>query len=133
MMTLKEFKHVVSEKEFESILKKFIPFCQKELNIKQKPKITFISPNVAREKGTFGVYKKGEIQIDIEGRHPVDVLRTVAHEMTHFAQHLKHEKDPNRGETGSKTENESQAIAGIIMRNFDVSYPKLFKLSHIKD
>ena len=131
MKTLKEFKHVVSQKEFEKILSKFIPFCQKELGIKEYPKIKFVGPEVSKEKGSFGVYKKGEITIDIHQRHPADVLRTVAHELTHFKQNIKGEKDPNRGETGSKSENEANAIAAVIMRKFDSIHPEIFKLSHI--
>jgi Zn-dependent peptidase ImmA (M78 family) len=132
MKTLTEFKHVVSKKEFYKILDKFIPFCKKELNINEIPKIKFISSNTAREKGTFGSYKKGIIKIDIHQRHPIDVLRTLAHEFSHFKQHLNKEKDPHRGETGSKSENEAHVMAGIIMRNFDHAYPEFFKLSHIE-
>ena len=131
MKTLTEFKHVISKKEFDKILDKFLPFCQKHLGLEDLPTIRFVSPNVAREKGSFGTYKKGLISIDIHQRHPADVLRTVAHELTHYKQHTTNQKDPHRGETGSKTENEANAIAAIIMREFDSAHPEIFKLSHI--
>ena len=131
MKTLKEYKHIVAKKEFNTILQKFIPFCKKELGIKDTPNINFVGPEVAKDKGTFGVYKKGEIFVDLHQRHPADILRTIAHELTHYSQHQNKEKDPHRGEAGSMSENNANILASIIMRKFDKKYPEIFKLSHI--
>jgi hypothetical protein len=61
-------------------------------------------------------------------RHIMDVLRTVAHELTHTRQH---ERDGDRmgpaaGETGSPYENEANARAGVLMRDYGRLHPELF-------
>lgn len=131
MKTLKEFKETLKENEFNKILKKFIPFCKKELKINKIPEIKFVTTEFARKKGSFGSYKEGVIRIDIHQRHPADVLRTLAHELAHFSQHQKNKKYINRGKVGSKSENDANVLAGIIMRKFDDKYPNLFNLSHL--
>lgn len=133
-------------KEFEELVHKFLPFVFKELKMKSIPPIQFKNgkdglhvkdiPGVtvvknsgfSQVKGTFGQTSgKNRIVVNIENRHPLDALRTLAHELAHYHQHITGVH--GTGETGSPTENEASAIASIIMRNFDHSYPKLFKLN----
>ena len=54
----------------------------------------------------------------------MDVLRTLAHELVHWKQcQMGEELD---GADGSDTENQANAVAGIIMRRFGKSCPHLF-------
>jgi len=59
----------------------------------------------------------------------LDALRTLAHELVHYHQHIKGVY--GTGETGSPTENEANVKSAIIMRNFDHDYPDTFKLPPI--
>ena len=58
----------------------------------------------------------------------LDVLRTLAHELTHYKQYLKKQLNKDSGKTGSPQENEAHAKAGIIMRHFNKLYPNLINL-----
>ena len=61
----------------------------------------------------------------VSGRHPIDVLRTLAHELIHYKQDSEGRIHDESGATGSDEENEANAGAGIIMRDFDQAYPEL--------
>jgi hypothetical protein len=56
----------------------------------------------------------------------MDVLRTVAHELTHKHQHEREDVPANAGETGSPYENEANARAGVLMRDYARLHPELF-------
>ena len=60
----------------------------------------------------------------IKGRHLVDISRTLAHELVHWKQRI--EGQELDGSDGSETENQANAIAGIIMRRFGQRYPEYF-------
>ena len=131
--------------EFENLVYKFLPYCFKELKLKSIPPLHFKNgenglhvkdiPGVtivknsgfSQIKGTFGqTSKKNRIVVNIENRQPLDALRTLAHELVHYHQHIKGVH--GTGETGSPTENEANVRSAIIMRNFDFSHPNVFKL-----
>jgi hypothetical protein len=131
--------------EFEKLVKKFLPYVFKELKIKTIPPIHFKngkdSLNIkdvsgitivkdsgfSQTKRTFGLTShKNKIVINVENRHPLDALRTLAHEICHYHQHMIGTR--GSGETGSPTENEANIHSGIIMRNFDSDHPDAFKL-----
>jgi hypothetical protein len=60
-------------------------------------------------------------------RHVMDVLRTVAHELVHCSQNQQHGQLPDdAGETGSRWENDANARAGIIMRDWANTHPEHF-------
>lgn len=135
-----------SMKEFEELVHIFLPYAFEELKLKSIPPIHFRlgSQNLhiknvpgvsiiqnsgfSQTKGTFGqTSHKNRIVVNIKNRHPLDALRTLAHELAHYSQHLS--GIYGSGETRSSTENEASAKAAIIMRNFDYSHPNLFKLN----
>ena len=132
--------------EFEKLVHKFLPYCFKELKLKSIPPLHFKLGNgdglhvkdipgvsivkdsgFSQVKGTFGqTSQKNRIVVNIANRQPLDALRTLAHELVHYHQHI-HGVHGN-GETGSPTENEANVRSAIIMRNFDFSHPNVFKL-----
>jgi len=67
----------------------------------------------------------------MRNRHPIDIMRTLAHELVHYKQDVEHRIGPDSGETGSPIENEANALAGQIMRRFDHENPQLFALSAV--
>jgi hypothetical protein len=57
----------------------------------------------------------------------MDVLRTVAHELTHKRQHERENViGTDAGETGSQYENEANARAGVLMRDYARLHPEYF-------
>jgi len=115
----------------ESVLRDFVDFCVKELKIDSLPTIKLRrDPQWAVVHKTFGRYMndKNLLEVAWGQRHLMDVLRTVAHELTHRHQH---ERDgdrmgPEAGETGSEWENEANARAGVLMRDYGRLHPELF-------
>lgn len=112
--------------------KLFMSFVLRELDIRKKPKkvvftntLSKISPD--KNKPSFGAYDPDTMTITIYrgDRHRADILRTFAHELIHHKQRLKKEKLD--GHTGSDTENEANALAGILMRKFSQVDPKIMK------
>lgn len=107
-------------------IKKFLPFVKKELGLDKLPKIKLLTDPETTSFGTFNQDTQ-QIQIVIAERHANDVLRTLAHELVHFKQHLDGQLQDHSGETGSNEENEANAMAGIIMRNYNQSNPANLK------
>lgn len=136
--------------EFEKLVHQFLPYVFKELKIKKIPPLHFRSgqntglhvkdvPGVvivkdsgfSQEKRTFGQTSgKNRIVVNVENRQPLDALRTLAHEIVHFHQHMR--GIHGTGETGSPTENEANILSAIIMRNYDEDYPNTFKLPPVE-
>ena len=122
----------ISREHFETIVHTFLPFAKKELKIKELPKIHFVGdPKFARRIAAFGQIKDNRIVIDIQGRHTMDILRTVAHELTHYRQH----KTGVHGNSvaGSSIENEANRLAGTIVRKFGEKHPSLFAVSTVME
>jgi hypothetical protein len=115
----------------EEILKDFIDFCFKELKLKQMPVIKLRKdPEWSVRNKTFGRYINDQHLLEVAWghRHIMDVLRTVAHELTHTHQHERdgQRMGPDAGETGSPYENEANARAGILMRDYARLHPEYF-------
>jgi hypothetical protein len=113
----------------EEILKDFISFCVAELKIKSMPTIKLRrDPQWSVVNRTFGRYINDThlLEVAFGQRHIMDVLRTVAHELTHKHQHEREDVPPDAGETGSPYENEANARAGVLMRDYGRLHPELF-------
>ena len=115
----------------ESVLKDFVEFCVRELKIDSLPVIKLRrDPQWPVMHKTFGRYINDRDLLEVAWgqRHLMDVLRTVAHELTHRHQHERDgaKMDHTAGETGSPWENEANARAGILMRDYGRLHPELF-------
>jgi hypothetical protein len=113
----------------EQILKDFVDFCVKELKIKRMPVVKLRrDPQWSVRNKTFGRYIDDAKTLEVSwgNRHIMDVLRTVAHELTHKHQHERESMPASAGETGSKYENEANAQAGVLMRDYGRLHPELF-------
>ena len=107
----------------------FIKFCVKWLDLKTIPKIdTVHGKKWSVDNGTFGQYnaRNDHITVSIAGRHPVDAMRTIAHELVHYSQNENGNLPPSAGETGSPWENDANATAGQIMRDYVDVNPDIF-------
>ena len=116
--------------EKRDLVEKFLSFCKEQLQLDSLPKIMLLTDtDYSVTHHSFGGYNPNEkdIRLAVSGRHPVDVLRTLAHELTHYKQDLNGQLKDNSGETGSPEENEANSVAGIIMRNFGKLNPEIYE------
>ena len=111
------------------LAKEFVKFTVKELGLKSLPKsIKFEGDDYSAQHLTFGTYNPStdEIVVVKGQRHPIDVLRTLAHELVHHKQ--REDGQELNGEDGSSTENEANAKAGELMRKFRTVRPEIFNV-----
>jgi hypothetical protein len=120
----------LQKKDTYAILLEFIRFAAEALELKTLPKFDFKFDNKESiDRKSFGGYAPGEKHIDVTvtNRHINDVCRTLAHELVHYKQDLDNQlEDDNAGATGSPQENEANAQAAVIMRNWGKKHPDMF-------
>lgn len=125
----------LSKKDTYSILLDFIKFAAEDLELEGLPEFDFVFDNKRSvEHKSFGGYAPGHehITITVKNRHIMDVCRTLAHELVHYSQDLKKElEDEGAGSTGSPQENEANARAAVIMRNWGKLHPEYFEKESI--
>lgn len=116
------------------MIKKFLPIAVKELELKSLPKMKPVTHLESGGHPSFGCFvpETNSIEFAINGRHPIDILRTLAHELVHCKQREDERLKHDSGETGSDEENEANARAGVIMRNFDAAYPNYFSATPLE-
>lgn len=102
-----------------------LQLCKEDLDINDLPPIELVEDEPTVGGGTsFGEFDGNSIRVVAKGRHPMDIMRTLAHELVHWKQ--MSEGQSLDGSDGSDTENEANAVAGIIMRKFAKMYPQYF-------
>lgn len=118
----------MSKKDTFSTLLEFIRFAAEHLDLDKLPKFDFkFDTGTSVKHKSFGGYGNYHITITVVNRHIMDVCRTLAHELVHFKQDLNDQLNgDNPGATGSPQENEANAEAAIIMRNWGKKHPELF-------
>ena len=130
-MKVKEIlREGLGKKDTYPILLDFVRFAAEHLELKTLPKFDFVfDSKQSVERKSFGGYAPGaeHITITVKNRHINDVCRTLAHEMVHFKQDLNDElSDDAAGSTGSPQENDANAQAAVIMRNWGKKHPDYF-------
>jgi hypothetical protein len=107
-------------------LRDFLPIAVDFLKLKELPKIHLAKHLHDTHVPTFGRFtnQSKEITVAINNRNPVDIIRTLAHELAHYAQGERGELDSESWHTGSAQENQAHEQAGIMMREFDKKFPK---------
>ena len=125
----------LQKKDTYKILHDFIRFAAEHLELNSLPKFDFVfNDKRSVEHHSFGGYAPSaeHITITVKNRHIMDVCRTLAHELVHYKQDLKKElEDDNAGATGSPQENEANAEAAVVMRNWGKKHPDLFSKESI--
>jgi len=126
----------LNKKDTYDILLDFVRFAAEDLELKSLPKFDFRFDNArSLQHHSFGGYQPGaeHITITVKNRHIMDVCRTLAHELVHYSQDLKKElEDDEAGATGSPQENEANARAAVIMRNWGKRNPNYFDKESIE-
>ena len=119
--------------DFKEILKKFLPLAKKIVKLNKMPTIILRKTISDNHQPTMGRFRNDTytLELAIANRQPVDILRTLAHELTHAKQNEEHVNiDPT---TGSREENEANAVAGIIMRHFNKEYPEYLSYQPVEE
>jgi hypothetical protein len=117
-------------KDLVEVIKEFVAFSQEYLELEKVPKIIIKKdPAWSERNKSFGSFdlQTGVLTISAANRHPMDILRTLAHELVHRKQAEENTLPPEAGETGSPEENDANATAGIIMREFAQLHPDYFE------
>ena len=122
----------ISKIQFDIILKRFIVFLKRELSLTiDIPYILMDDADFSKKNRAFGMMNiDGIVYISIINRHPLDILRTFAHEYVHYKQSIK--SGIMNSTPGSPSENEANAKAGEIMRKYGKLHPELFDLMPIR-
>jgi hypothetical protein len=78
------------KEQYQVLVKSLLPYAQKELGFNKPPVINFLDDkdNSSNPLGKTGFYRPDDksISVFITGRHPKDILRSVAHELVHYQQ-----------------------------------------------
>ena len=116
----------------DTLVHEFIQHTAMELGIDPMPTIKLhTDPEWSTHNHSFGRYDPDThtLNVSMPNRHILDVLRTTAHELVHCSQNQQHGRLPDdAGETGSDWENDANARAGIIMRDWANTHPEHFEL-----
>lgn len=107
-------------------IKSFLPLAKKHLQLDSLPTIQVVTQVPGASGTTFGRYEPetNTVYLVVQGRHPKDALRTLAHELVHYQQGVEDRLKYNSGETGSNEENEANAMAGVLMRHYNEANPE---------
>ena len=108
----------------EDMTSQFIELCKQELGIDEEPPIELVNEPTVGGGTSFGEFTDAGIRVATANRHPMDVYRTLAHELTHWKQRTNNQEMD--GADGSDTENEANAKAGVILRKFGKEHPECF-------
>lgn len=111
------------------IIESFVVYCVQNLNIKSK-KIDLILSLVQQDfsaptAGSFNPETK-EISVCIKHRAIADCLRTIAHELTHYAQAEKNIIFPTDDEGLQPLEDEANLMAGRLVRFFGRMHREIY-------
>lgn len=124
----------ITRMQFDAILKRFIIFIKQQLRLTYDiPIILVDDADFAKKINAFGeISSNNVVHISIINRHPMDILRTVAHEYVHYKQHLEKGIPRKISHAGDATENQANAKAGELMRKYGNLHPELFDLMPIR-
>jgi Zn-dependent peptidase ImmA (M78 family) len=105
----------------------FVKYAATELKITSPYRIKL--SNDRSEFTTLAYYdpNTGTVAAFIANRHPVDIMRSLAHELTHHLQKQRGELKPGvkTQDIGGKIEDEANSVAGQLIKKFGYANPQL--------
>jgi hypothetical protein len=102
-------------------IRQFIQFAKQELQLPTLPQISLVGSS-ENKFNAFGHSQGAQIVCRVTDRHPVDIMRTLAHELIHYKQNIL----KLRGSSDAK-EDQANLLAGRLMRKFDIANPDIFR------
>jgi len=122
----------MTDQQRQQVVREFIKFCKDQLQIEQLPSIAFTSDrDWAVERHSFGEYnpERRHLDVYVGSRNTADILRTLGHELVHHRQHeLGKIKSSSDGKAGSPIENQANAYAGVLMRDFGKQHDIIYEV-----
>tara|TARA_A100000172_G_C3043876_1_gene111689 strand:+ start:1818 stop:3044 length:1227 start_codon:yes stop_codon:yes gene_type:complete len=129
----------------KSLIKQFMPFAQQQMGFERPPKLFLRQDeqNAANPMGKTGFYdpENESVTLYITGRHPKDIMRSLAHELMHHTQKCngEFENTKNMGEEGYAQADphmrtmEIQAYqASIVFRDWEDSTKGTIYYEHLQ-
>lgn len=114
-----------------STIGEFIKYSIQNLGIKNPPAGLTLSYNneEAKQRCSFGTFNpnNNKIWLYVANRNMADILRTLGHELVHRKQDEDGRINMSSGNTGSDIENEANAMAGVLLRNFGKQNPIIYE------
>lgn len=125
-------EEILPKEKKNKVINDFILFVEDKINLDDEdlPRMVIsYDEKEAQTMKSFGRYdpKDNTLRIVAVNRNLADILRTLAHELIHCKQRTDGKLKPNSGETGSEEENEANALAGELMREFGKNNPIIFE------
>jgi cytidyltransferase-like protein len=109
----------------------FVKYAIKNLEIQKPPRNLTLSYDneAAKEKRSFGYFDPNDNKIWVYcgNRNMADILRTLAHELVHRKQDEDGRINYESGKTGSEIENEANAKAGVLLRDFGKQHEEIYQ------
>jgi hypothetical protein len=109
----------------------FLKYAIKNLGIQNPPRNLSLSydTNKAKEMRSFGYFSPNDNKIWVycANRNMADILRTLAHELVHRKQDEDGRISYESGKTGSEIENEANAMAGVLLRDFGKQHEEIYQ------
>jgi hypothetical protein len=118
------------DQQRQNIIEEFIQFCKDQLNINKLPIIEFTNDREwAVERKSFGQYSPDTNRLEVYtgNRNLADILRTLGHELVHHRQRELNMLVADSGKTGSNIENQANALAGMMMREFGKNHDMIYE------
>jgi len=124
-----------SRLDVNSVADEFVEFVNSKLRFKQAPNIEFVEQVTGTEHPTFGMFDSNTntIQVATAGRHVMDAMRTLAHELVHHKQRETKPEAELDGGTASRDENQANRLAGTYMREFADQHPEYFEVGSLNE
>lgn len=114
----------------DKIIEDFVEFVAEKLRMDELPKVEISkNPKFATSNKTFGIYypDANATTVEVYGRNIVDVLRTIAHEMTHHRQ-----KEVGSHKSRTDLEIEATTAAGMLVKLYCEQHPELYSSKEIE-
>lgn len=136
---LEEKKNSVLLLEYKQYVQQLMPYMQKQIGFNRPPIINFLEDeqNAQDPLGRTAHYdpSRMEISVYVTGRHPKDILRSIAHEMVHHAQNCRGDLSPDKvGEAGEgyaqsnehlrNMEKEAYLLGNMMFRDWEDTHKK---------
>lgn len=117
----------------EKLIKDFIDFVKKELNIKNDVEIKLQNDKDGIKTTAVYKYEEGgtpsdntEVRVYAKERAMSDILRSIAHEMVHHKQNEEGKLDKKPSNVGGPIEDEANAKSGEIVKKFGQKFPQIY-------
>jgi Zn-dependent peptidase ImmA (M78 family) len=124
-------EQILPKEKKDEVINEFITFVKEKLGLGEEMPSVKISYDEKEASGmkSFGKYtpKTNELRVVAINRNLADVLRTLAHELVHDKQRKEGVLTADSNDTGSEHENEANALAGELLREFGQQNPIIFE------